>query len=61
MSQMVGYQQEDDPIYITNMKIQRTRQHQVVTKMESKIYKPCCEKRKFNYFDSEPYGYKKAR
>lgn len=53
--------QEAEAIQISSRNIRRSNNHQVVTKEEKKIYRPCCEKRKFTDGDSVPYGYKKSR
>lgn len=62
MRNIVMSEEPPEPVFVKTAKIQRTKQHQVVTKDESKIYRPCSEKRKFcDDYDSIPYGYKKAR
>ncbi|KAJ8954631.1 hypothetical protein NQ317_002426 [Molorchus minor] len=50
------------PLYITSNNIRRTKEHQVVTKQETKIYKANSTKRKFfEDHSSAPYGYKKLK
>lgn len=62
MSHMVTIDEPVEPLYITSMNIRRTPTHQVITKQETKIYRPRSEKRKFDgSFDSFPYGFKKQR
>lgn len=51
-----------EPIYITSNNIRRTKEHEVVTRTETKMYKPNSTKRKFNDdHSSVPYGYKKFK
>ncbi|KAJ8912236.1 hypothetical protein NQ315_009060 [Exocentrus adspersus] len=46
-------------LYITSKNIHRTKEHEVVTRDETKIYKPLSTKRKFDQdHTSLPYGYK---
>ncbi|KAJ8981044.1 hypothetical protein NQ317_018016 [Molorchus minor] len=50
------------PVYITSKNIRRTKEYEVVTKVESKIYKPNSTKRMFdNDHTSVPYGFKKIK
>lgn len=50
------------PIYITSKNIRRTKEHEVVTSIERKIYKTNSTKRKFfNDHSSVPYGFKKFK
>lgn len=60
MTEMVSTE-NPEPIYITSMNIRRNKEHQVVTKGETKIYLPCCEKRRFVGDCSLPYGYKRLK
>lgn len=51
-----------DQVVIEQSQIRRTQTHQLVTKHESKVYKACLEKRKFNEdYDSVPYGFKRLK
>lgn len=51
-----------EPLYITSNHIRRTELHEVVTKSETKMYKPNSTKRKFaEDHSSVPYGYKKFK
>lgn len=60
MSHMVTDDEPVEPLYITSMNIRRTQAHQVITREETKVYRPRSEKRKFDAsFDSIPYGYKR--
>lgn len=68
-SQLINFQSiktmvltPSDPIYITSRNIQRTKEHEVVTRTQTKIYKPNSTKRKFaEDHSSVPYGYKKFK
>ena len=54
--------QKSDPVPIVSKNIRRTKQHEVITKEEIKLYKPNSTKRKFlSDGSSVPYGYKKPR
>jgi G:T-mismatch repair DNA endonuclease (very short patch repair protein) len=50
--------EESEPVPIISSNIRRTINHQVVSKIETKLYKPNSTKRRFNGNDSVPYGYK---
>lgn len=51
-----------EPIHITSKNIRRTKEHEVVTTTETKMYKPNSTKRKFaSDHSSVPYGYKKLK
>lgn len=51
-----------EPIYITSKNIRRTKEHEVVTRAETKIYRPNSTKRKFaDDYSSVPFGYKKQK
>lgn len=51
-----------EPVYITSNHIRRTKEHEVVTRSETKIYRPNSTKRKFSEdHSSVPYGYKKFK
>lgn len=53
---------DSEPVYIVSKNIRRTKEHEVVTKTETKIYKPHSTKRKFfDDYTSVPYGYKKLK
>lgn len=60
MSNIVDVSRNEQPLYITSMNIRRTKNHQVITKEDTKIYRPCSEKRKFQDYNSIPYGYKRT-
>lgn len=61
MAQMI-VDNDNEPLHITASNIRRTKHHQIVTREETKIYRPKSEKRKFDEaFGSTPYGYKKRR
>lgn len=51
-----------EPVNIFSKNIRRTKEYEVVTKIETKIYKPNSTKRKFSDdHSSVPYGYKKCK
>lgn len=51
---------EPEPILVSSKYIRRTKEHAVITKPESKMYRPTNAKRKFlDDYDSLPFGYKK--
>ncbi|KAJ8915407.1 hypothetical protein NQ315_008296 [Exocentrus adspersus] len=51
-----------EPVYITGKNIRRTKEHEVVTREETKIYKPLSTKRCFlDDHSSYPYGHKRCR
>ncbi|KAJ8914412.1 hypothetical protein NQ315_017506 [Exocentrus adspersus] len=51
-----------EPVYITSKNIRRTKEHEVVTREETKIYKPLSTKRCFlDDHSSYPYGHKRCR
>ncbi|KAJ8953532.1 hypothetical protein NQ317_000050 [Molorchus minor] len=53
---------KSDPVYIVSQNIRRTKSHEVVTRTETKIYKPNSTKRKFfDNHSSVPYGYKMTK
>lgn len=52
----------DEPVYIVAKHIERTAEHEVVTKNIKKRYQPNSTKRKFlEDHSSEPFGYKKSK
>jgi hypothetical protein len=53
--------QDSDPVYVVTQNIRRTTDHQLVTRKETKKYKPNSTKRRFENYDSVPYGFKKCR
>lgn len=51
-----------DPIAITSVNIRRTMNHKVISREETKIFKPTSNKRVFSTeFNSLPYGHKKVK
>lgn len=51
-----------EPVRVNYTAIRRTKTHKVITKNESKVFKPVLMKRRFgDDFDSLPYGYKKQK
>lgn len=61
MKQMI-LNPDSEAILIRQQLIRRTDTRQLVTKNESKVYRPCLEKRRFDKdHDSIPFGYKKQR
>lgn len=54
--------ESSEPVYIHSKNIRRTREHEVITRKETKIYRPNSTKRKFlDDYGSVPYGYKKLK
>lgn len=54
--------QNIEPVFITTKNFRRTKEHNVITKKEIKIYKTNSTKRKFfEDHTSLPYGYKKLK
>ena len=49
------------PSYITFSNIRRTKEHDVVTIEEKKIFRQNFRKRKLDNYTSLPYGYKKIK
>jgi G:T-mismatch repair DNA endonuclease (very short patch repair protein) len=53
---------KSDPVPIVSTNIRRTKEHEVVTRTETKLYRPNSTKRKFSPDgSSEPFGYKKLK
>ncbi|XP_018578028.1 uncharacterized protein LOC108916298 [Anoplophora glabripennis] len=51
-----------EPVYITSSSIRRTKEHEIITREETKLYRPNSTKRLFQEdHSSVPYGYKKLR
>lgn len=54
--------EENKTIYVDSNQIRRTKEHAVITRPESKIYRPLSVKRRFTEdFDSYPYGFKRMK
>ena len=53
--------QPGDPLPISTSNIRRTANHQLVTRTETKMYRPNSLKRRFDGHDSVPYGFKRVR
>ncbi|XP_018568461.1 uncharacterized protein LOC108908806 [Anoplophora glabripennis] len=54
--------QPSEPVYITSNRIRRTNIHEIINRVETKIYRPNSTKRWFREdHESVPYGYKKQR
>ena len=50
-----------DPVPVITSNIRRTIDHQLVTRQETKMYRPNSLKRKFDGHTSVPYGFKRVR
>lgn len=50
---------ETESVVVEQSQIRRSATHQLVTRPETKVYRACLEKRKFDdSYGSEPYGFK---
>ena len=52
---------DSDPVTVCTANIRRTIDHQLVTRKETKMYRPNSLKRRFDGYDSVPYGFKRVR
>jgi hypothetical protein len=52
---------ESDPVPVITTNIRRTADHRLVTRQETKMYRPNSLKRRFDGHDSVPYGFKRVR
>ena len=61
MKDLVLKQNKNEKIYVMSNSIRRTLERDVITRKEIKTYRAVSVKRRFDKFDSKPYGYKKFK